>query len=86
MYWQIYFATAAQVLNVAVSTMLRAPGNRSCTFLTNSLFDIISTVADMYALRIRWKSNDATQMLTGTDKFGFTLIPDLEDLVGGCTT
>ena len=84
-YWQIHLAAAAQILNVAVSTMFGAPGNRSCTFLANFLFDVISAVADMYALRIRWKGNDATQMLIGADEFSLSLIPDFEDLGRGCT-
>ena len=83
---QIYLAAAAQVLNVAVSTMFWTARNRSCTLFPNFLFDIISAMADMYTLRIRWKSNNAIQMLTGADEFSFTLIPDVEDFFGGCTS
>lgn len=84
-YWQIHLAAAAQILNVAVSTVFGAPGNRSCAFLANSLFDVISAVAGMYALRIRWKGNDATRMLIGADEFSLSRIPDFEDLGRGCT-
>jgi hypothetical protein len=84
--WQIYLAAAAQVLNVTVPTMFRAARNCSCTLFTNFLFDIISAMADMYVLRIRWESNNATQMLTGADEFSFAFVPDVEDVFGGCTT
>jgi len=83
---QVHLAAAAQVLNIAVSTMFRPTGNCSCTLLSNFLFDIISAVTNMYVLRIRRESNNATQMLTSTDEFSFALIPDVEDFFGGCAT
>jgi len=83
--WQIYLTATTQILNVTVSAVLRAAGNCSRTLLANFLFDVVSSMADMYALRIRWKSNDTTHVLTSADEFGFPLIPDLENLVRRCT-
>jgi hypothetical protein len=57
MYRQVNFATSREVLDVAVTAMLRAAWNCPCTLISNLLFDTSITAANMHALNKRWQSD-----------------------------
>jgi hypothetical protein len=72
-------AAAAQVLDVAVSTMLRASRDSSSTFTSNLFFDILRGTTCMDVLGIGRLGYDSVQ-LVGCNKLSFTLVPSCQDL------
>jgi hypothetical protein len=74
---------AGEVLDIAVSTMLRATRDSSSTFLADLLFKGPGSGAGMYVLRLRRLSDSAVEVRVGRDEFAFALVPQFEDFLRG---
>ena len=78
------FAAAAQVLDIAVATMLWAAGYRPRALFAHLFFKIAGCGASMDALGFRWLRND-TLKFGGADQVGFAAVPLSKDLGRGST-
>lgn len=78
------FAAAAQVLDIAVATMLGAAGYSPRALFAYFFFNLVGCGARVDVLGLRGLRDDAFE-LGGADKVGFAAVPLREDLGGGST-
>lgn len=74
-------AATAQVLDIAVSSVLGTAGDCTCAFFADFSFYLVRSGASVYVLRLRGLSDDAFEFCGG-DEFGFAAIPSGEDFGG----
>lgn len=81
---EVDFAATAQILDVAVSTVLGAAGDGSCTFLAHLVFNVPCATARVHVLRLRGLGDDFFEFLRriGVDELSFTAVPFGEDFGG----
>ena len=78
------FAAAAQVLDVAVATMLWAAGYSPRALFAYLFFKLARCGASVDVLRLRWLRDDTFEF-GGADEVGFATVPLSENLGGGST-
>lgn len=78
------FAAAAQVLDIAVATMLWAAGYRPRAFLADFFFQLAGCGASVDILGLRRLRYDTFEF-GGADEVGFAAVPLSENLGGGST-
>jgi hypothetical protein len=79
-HWEIYFAAARQVLDIAVPSVFRAAGDRSRALFPHFLFDLRGRASGMHVCGVGRLSNYAVHVRAGLDKLAFALVPRSEDL------
>jgi hypothetical protein len=75
--WQINLATTTQILDIAISALLWPARYGSSALLADFFFDIVSTGANMNALRLWWKSHNTIHMRASANQLTLTLVPYL---------
>ena len=80
---QVHLTAARQILDVAVPAVLRSPGDRPRSFLSDFLRDVIAARPDVYALCEGWVSDVAALVPAFVDQGALALIPGGEDLGRG---
>ena len=78
-------AAAGEVLDIAISSVLRAAGYSAGTLSTNLLLDVFGCATGVDILRLRREGDVATRIGEGGDELGFSPIPFGEDLCRRCT-
>jgi len=80
---EVDFAASAQILDVAVASMLWPARYSPSTFLANLLLDIIACCTGVDVLR-KWRKRDGfVEVRVLGDEGAFAVIPGLEDFGGG---
>lgn len=74
-------AATAQVLDIAVASVLGTAGDCTCAFFADFFFYLVRSGASVDVLRLRGLSDDAFQFCGG-DEFGFAAVPFGEDFGG----
>ena len=72
-------AAAGEILDVAVSAVFGAAGDRARAFLADFFFQIAGCGAGVDVLGLRWLGDDALEFCGG-DELGFALVPVGEDV------
>lgn len=78
------FAPAAQVLDIAIATMLWAAGYSPRALFAHFLFKLAGCGASVDVLGLRWLRDDTLEV-GGADEVGFAAVPLSEDLSGRST-
>ena len=82
---EVYFATSAEILDVAVSTVLRSAWDGSCAFFADLCFDFLRSTASMDVLRLGRLRDDPLER-GGADQLAFAPVPFRENFGRGCTS
>jgi len=82
-HWEIYFAAARQVLDIAVTSMFWAARDRSRALFPHFLFDVNGRASGMHVFGIGGLSNYAVHVRASLDELAFALIPRCEDFGRG---
>jgi hypothetical protein len=84
MHRQIHLATPAEVLDIAVSTVLRTARDSPRTLAADLGLGLLIRTTGVNIDRLRWVGDFAVQLVR-FDQIALTLVPRRQDLGGGCT-
>jgi len=84
-YGQEHLGAARQVLDVAITAMLRSPRYGPCAFFTDLLFHLGGGGARVDIVWLGGLRDDAFEF-RGTDELGFAAVPFCQDFSAGGTT
>ena len=77
---QVHLAPSTQVLDVAVTAVLRPPRDGPRSLLADLGLDLVGRAAGVHVLWLGRLGDDALEG-RGADEFGFALVPRLEDFL-----
>ena len=78
-HWQVDLGSSGEVLDIAVSTVLRSTWDSSCALLTNLFRKCFVCTSGVHILWLRRLCNDAVQR-SSVDELAFSLVPGLKNL------
>jgi hypothetical protein len=81
-HWQVHFAASRKVFDVTIPSMLWTSWNGSCSLLSNLLEQIRIGCGGVHALWRWWNSNISVHMRASLDQFPFSLVPNIQNLLG----